>query len=142
MRELKAKGAKVLAICNVQGSTLAREADECIFLRAGPEIGVCSTKAFTSQLVVLSLLTLLLARMRHMGKPEGQEFIHALKQLPEQVQTVLDNSAHIEAIAKKYAKYDNFFFLGRQYMYPTSLEGALKLRRSPTSMPTDTPRAR
>jgi glutamine---fructose-6-phosphate transaminase (isomerizing) len=128
MRELKAKGAKVLAICNVQGSTIAREADECIFLRAGPEIGVCSTKAFTSQLVILSLLTLLLSRMRHMSKQEGQEFISALKQLPNQVQSVLDNSSAIERIAKKYANYDNFFFVGRRYMYPTSLEGALKLK--------------
>lgn len=128
VRELKAKGARVLAICNVQGSTLVRESDGCIFLHAGPEIGVCSTKAFTSQVVVLSLLALLFGRMRHMSKQEGQDFIQALKELPEQVQKVLDNSHQIEAIAKKYAHYDNFFFLGRRYMYPTSLEGALKLK--------------
>lgn len=128
VRELKAKGTKVLAICNVHGSTLAREADGCLFLRAGPEIGVCSTKAFTSQIVVLSLFCLMMARMRHMGKHEGQEFLHALQQLPEQVQTVLDNAHVIEGIAKKYARYQNFFFLGRSYMYPTSLEGALKLK--------------
>lgn len=128
VREVKAKGAKVIAICNVQGSTLAREADECIFLRAGKEVGVCSTKAFTSQLVVLSLFTLLLARMRHMSKQEGQEFIHALQQLPNQVQAVLDIAPQIEAIAKKYARYNNVFYIGRRYMYPTSLEGALKLK--------------
>lgn len=128
MRELKAKGAKVLAICNVQESTLAREADQCIFLRAGPEIGVCSTKAFTNQLVVLSLLALLLARMRHMSKQEGQEYIEALKRLPDQVQTILDRAGDIKKIAEKYAQYDNFFFIGRRYMYPTSLEGALKLK--------------
>lgn len=128
LRELKAKGSKVLAICNVQGSSIAREADNCIFLRAGPEIGVCSTKAFTSQLVVLALWTLLMARMRHMTKAEGQDFLKALKLLPEQIQIVLDQSPRIEAIAKKYAKYDNFFFIGRSFMYPTALEGALKLK--------------
>lgn len=128
VREVKAKGARVLALCNVQGSTLAREADSTIFLRAGAEIGVCSTKAFTSQVVVLALFTLLLARMRHMGKSEGQEFLNALLKLPDQVQTVLDQSNKIQMLAKKYAKYDNFFYLGRRHMFPTSLEGALKLK--------------
>lgn len=128
VRELKAKNVKVLAICNVHGSSLAREADACIFLRAGPEIGVCSTKAFTSTLIVLSLFCLMMARMRNLGKKEGQEFLDALKLLPEQVQQVLDQSKSIQAIAKKYAQYQNFFFLGRRYMYPTSLEGALKLK--------------
>lgn len=128
VRELKAKGVTVLAICNVYGSTLAREADQCIFLRAGAEVGVCSTKAFTSQLVVLSLLTLLLARMRHVSKKDGQEFLKALNRLPDQVLTVLQQAKQIEMIAKKYAKYQHFFFIGRSYMYPTSLEGALKLK--------------
>ncbi len=128
IRELKAKGSKVLSICNVYGSTIARESDACIFLRAGPEIGVCSTKAFTSQMIVLSLFTLLMARMRNMGKSEGQNFLNALKKLPEQVQVVLDNSKHIQAIAKKYANHESFFFLGRNYMYPASLEAALKLK--------------
>lgn len=128
VREVKAKGGKVLALCNVQGSTLVREADMCIYLRAGPEVGVCSTKAFTSQVTVLALFTLLLARTRHMSKQEGQDFLKALRMLPEQIQSVLDNAHHIETIAKKYAHYNNFFFLGRRYMYPTSLEGALKLK--------------
>ncbi len=128
VREIKAKGAKVLAICNVQGSTLAREADGCLFLRAGAEIGVCSTKAFTSQLVVLSLFTLLMARMRHMSKLEGQHYLHALQALPLQVQSVLEAAPLIEKIAKKYSKYNDFFFLGRRYMFPTALEGALKLK--------------
>lgn len=128
VREVKAKGAKVLALCNVSGSTLAREADSTIFLKAGAEIGVCSTKAFTSQVVVLSLITLLMARMRHMSKGEGQEFLNALLKLPDQVQQILDQSKHIAAIAKKYAKYDNFFYIGRRYMFPASLEGALKLK--------------
>jgi glutamine---fructose-6-phosphate transaminase (isomerizing) len=128
MKELKAKGAKIIGICNVQGSTIARESDSCLFLRAGLEVGVASTKAFTSQLVVLSLFTLLMARMRHMSKTEGQEFLHYLSILPEQVQKVLDQEEKIEMLAKKYASYDNFFFLGRRYMYPTCLEGALKLK--------------
>lgn len=128
VREVKAKGGRVLALCNVQGSTLVREADMTIFLRAGAEIGVCSTKAFTSQVVVLALFTLMLARTRHMDKTEGQRFLKALQLLPEQVQSILDNSPHIEQIAKKYAQYKNFFFIGRRYMYPTSLEGALKLK--------------
>ncbi|KAF3361623.1 Glutamine--fructose-6-phosphate aminotransferase [isomerizing] [Chlamydiales bacterium STE3] len=128
MRELKAKGAKILAICNVSNSTIARDADGCIFLKAGPEIGVCSTKAFTSQIIVLALLTLLLARMRHMHKQAGQQFIKSLQQLPEIVQIVLDKEAEIKKLAEKYAAYENFFFLGRNYMFPTSLEGALKLK--------------
>lgn len=128
VREVKAKGNKVLAICNVQGSTLVREADACLFLNAGPEIGVCSTKAFTSQVTVLSLFTILMARMRHMSKQEGQEFLNALKQIPDQVQSVLNQSDIIESIAKRYAHYENFFFIGRRYMFPTSLEGALKLK--------------
>lgn len=128
VRELKAKGTKILAICNVHGSTLAREADATLFLRAGPEIGVCSTKAFTSQFVVLALFCLMMARMRHMSKREGQDFLQELKQLPEKVQSVLDNAGLIEKIAKKYAHYQNFFFIGRRYMFPAALEGALKLK--------------
>lgn len=128
LRELKAKGAKVMGICNVHGSTLARESDCTVFLRAGTEIGVCSTKAFISQVVVLGLFSLLLARMRHMSKQEGQIFIQCLKVLPEQVQKVLNQSEHIHQLAKKYEKYGNFFFLGRCYMFPTALEGALKLK--------------
>ncbi len=128
VRELKAKGAKVIGICNVHGSALAREAHGCLFLKAGTEIGVASTKAFISQLVVISLFTLMMARMRHMSKAEGQGFLEALSILPEQVQRVLDKEELIESIAKKYAQYDNFFYLGRHYMYPTCLEGALKLK--------------
>jgi len=128
VKEVKAKGAKVLAICNVYGSTLTREADSTLYLRAGPEIGVCSTKAYTSQVIVLALFSLMMARMRHMNKYEGQEFLNALKALPDVVQAVLDKAPEIEKIAKKYAHYENFFFIGRRYMYPSSLEGALKLK--------------
>jgi glutamine---fructose-6-phosphate transaminase (isomerizing) len=130
IRELKARGVQILSLCNVQESTLARESDSCLFLKAGPEIGVCSTKAFTSQMVVLSLFTLLMARMRNMDSIKGQEFIEALTQLPDKVQEILNQADQIAAIAKKYAKYDHFFYIGRNYMYPAALEGALKLKES------------
>lgn len=128
VRELKAKGAKILGICNVDSSSLAREAHGTLFLHAGPEIGVCSTKAFTSQVATLALFALMMARMRHLSKQEGLDFLNALKRLPDQAQKVLDLSFEIEKIAKKYAKYQNFFFIGRNYQYPTALEGALKLK--------------
>jgi glutamine---fructose-6-phosphate transaminase (isomerizing) len=127
-RELKAKGAKIVALCNVPHSTLAREADGCLLLHAGPEIGVASTKAFTSQLMVLSLLALRLGRMRHMGRDEGRSFLEALHALPAQVEQVLTQAPLIESIARRYSSYDNFFFIGRRYMFPTGLEGALKLK--------------
>jgi glucosamine--fructose-6-phosphate aminotransferase (isomerizing) len=128
VREVKSKGAKVLGICNVKNSTLTREADWTISLRAGPEISVCSTKAFTSQLTVLSLFTLLMARLRHMSKEEGQLFLRELQELPAKVQKTLAQKDEIQQLAKKYAVYDDFFFLGRHYMYSTSLEAALKLK--------------
>lgn len=128
MRELKTKGAQILALTNVYASTISREADATIFLKAGVEIGVCSTKAFTSQLTVLSLITLLLGRLRKMSKDEGIKFLNALLMIPVQVEEILNSSAQIERCAKKYAQYENFFFLGRNYMFPTALEGALKLK--------------
>lgn len=128
VREVKAKGAKVLALCNVQGSTLVREADSTIFLKAGVEIGVCSTKAFTNQVLALALFTLLMARMRHMSKEEGNDFLQQLLKMPDQVQAVLDQAPQIAKIAARYANYENFFYVGRRYMYPTCLEGALKLK--------------
>lgn len=128
MRELREKGAKILGICNVQGSTMAREVDSALFLRAGPEIGVAATKTFTSQLIVLALLTLRFARMRQMSQKEGKNFIDALTKLPADVKFVLEQEAAIQNIARKYAHFENFFFLGRRFMYPTALEGALKLK--------------
>ncbi len=122
VRELKAKGT------NVHGSTLSRIADACINMRAGPEIGVCSTKAFTSQVVILSLLCLAMARMRNMHKEDGKRFITAIEDLSAQVEQILETAPHIEKIANKYAHHENFFFVGRRYMYPVSLEGALKLK--------------
>ncbi len=128
VREVKTKGAKVLGVCNVRNSTLTREADCTLFLRAGPEISVCSTKAFTCQLTVLSLFTLLMARLRHMSKEEGQAFLTEIQALPAHVEQVLRQQDTIQALAKKYASYNTFYFLGRHYMYIASLEGALKLK--------------
>lgn len=128
VREVQEKGAKVLAICNVEESTLVREADASIFLRAGPEVGVCSTKAYTSQVVVLAMLTLMLGRIRHISQKQGVEFLNELWKLPDMVRQVLNCSEEIALLAKKYAHYDDMFFIGRNYMYPTSLEGALKLK--------------
>jgi glucosamine--fructose-6-phosphate aminotransferase (isomerizing) len=128
VREVKRKGAPVIAICNVRNSTLTREADATLFLRAGPEISVCSTKAFTSQITVLALFTLLMGRLRHISKEEGQLFLEELRALPDTVQKVLDQNNTIAALAQKYAHFEHFFFLGRHYMYTTSLEAALKLK--------------
>lgn len=128
IREVKQKGSKVLAICNVKNSTLTREADATVFLRAGPEISVCSTKAFTSQITVLSLLALLMGRQRHLDKEAGQAFLADLRSLPSLVEQVLALHPAIAELAKKYSHYNQFCFLGRHYMHTTSLEAALKLK--------------
>jgi glucosamine--fructose-6-phosphate aminotransferase (isomerizing) len=122
------KNAKTLGICNVSHSTLTREVDSCLFLKAGPEISVCSSKAFTSQLAVLSLLSIELAKTKGLSKESSNNFFNALKKIPYQVQLVLDQAPMIEQLAKKYSKYDDFFFMGRHYMYDTALEAALKLK--------------
>jgi glutamine---fructose-6-phosphate transaminase (isomerizing) len=128
MRETQRRGHKVLAICNVVGSTIAREADGGIYLHAGPEIGVASTKAFTSQVTVLALLALLMGRMRMLSLTRGQQIIQALEALPKKIDSILTQNDAIKKIAEKYADSKNFFFLGRQYNFPVALEGALKLK--------------
>jgi glucosamine--fructose-6-phosphate aminotransferase (isomerizing) len=128
VREAKAKGGKVLGICNVERSTIVREADRTIFIKAGPEISVCSTKAFTSQLAVLSLLALYLARLHHMNKEQGKAFLDQIKRIPIIIEQILHKEKEIEKLALKYSRYENFIFLGRRYMVPTSLEAALKLK--------------
>ena len=128
LRETKRRGHKVLALCNVVGSTIAREADGGIYLHAGPEIGVASTKAFTSQVTALTLLALLMGRMRMLSLNRGQQIIRALEQIPAQIEAVLKQSDLILKIAEKYKDARNFFFLGRQYNFPVALEGALKLK--------------
>jgi glucosamine--fructose-6-phosphate aminotransferase (isomerizing) len=129
LKAVKERGCKTLAICNVMNSTLAREADGTIFLQAGPEVSVCSTKAFTSQIAILFLLTLFMAQTKKtVSKLESSRLYEELKKVSAQVETVLNLSPLIEKMAKKYAHYNNFFFMGRRYMYPTSLEAALKLK--------------
>ncbi|MCH2210632.1 MAG: glutamine--fructose-6-phosphate transaminase (isomerizing) [Fuerstiella sp.] len=128
MRECKRKGHPTLALCNVVGSTIAREADGGIFLHAGPEIGVASTKAFTSQVSVLILLSLFLGRMRHLSYPAGRRMIQQLKSMPEIIEQTLKCHEQVEAIAGKYFGFNNFLYLGRLYNFPVALEGALKLK--------------
>jgi glucosamine--fructose-6-phosphate aminotransferase (isomerizing) len=128
LRESKRRGHKVLAICNVVGSTIAREADGGIYLHAGPEIGVASTKAFTSQVTVLTLLALLMGRIRTLAASRGAQLLRALEAIPQQMETVLAQDPLIKKIALKYAEAEDFFFLGRQYSFPVALEGALKLK--------------
>ena len=128
LRESKRRGHKVLAICNVVGSAIAREADGGIYLHAGPEIGVASTKAFTSQLTVLTLLALLMGRLRMLSASRGAQIIRALEAIPRQLESILAQNDAIRTIALKYAHAEDFFFLGRQYNFPAALEGALKLK--------------
>ena len=128
LREARRRGHKVLALCNVVGSTIAREADGGIYLHAGPEIGVASTKAFTSQVTVLTLLALLMGRIRMLSSSRGAQLIRALEAVPAQMETLLAQNDAIKKIALKYAAAENFFFLGRQYNFPVALEGALKLK--------------
>jgi glucosamine--fructose-6-phosphate aminotransferase (isomerizing) len=128
VREAKRKRAKVFGICNVVGSTIARETDAGIYLHAGPEIGVASTKAFTSQVTVLALMTLLLARMSSMSASRGREIVQEMKKLPDKVKKILDAHEYVEQIAEKYADKQNFLYLGRGYNFPVALEGALKLK--------------
>ncbi len=128
MRELQRKGATVLGICNVVGSTIARESDGGVYIHSGPEIAVASTKAFTSQISVFYLLTLLLARMRHLSYEDGLEIVDAIEKVPDQIKKILEGKDSIRSLAKKYARYTNFLFLGRGLNYSVALEGALKLK--------------
>ncbi|HDM10609.1 MAG: glutamine--fructose-6-phosphate transaminase (isomerizing) [Deltaproteobacteria bacterium] len=128
IREAKRKGANLLGIVNVVGSSISRETDAGVYNHAGPEIGVASTKIFTSQLTILTLLALLLGRHQNLSLTEGVTAIRALQALPEQVKQVLAQAHHIEAIAEKYHKYNNWLFLGRKYNFPIAMEGALKLK--------------
>ena len=128
MRECKRKGHPTLAICNVVGSTIAREADGGVYLHAGPEIGVASTKAFTSQVTVLTLLALHFGRIRHMSYQAGSNIIRKLQEIPEKVEKALKCHAAVQEIAEKYYKMNNFLYMGRLYNFPVALEGALKLK--------------
>jgi glucosamine--fructose-6-phosphate aminotransferase (isomerizing) len=128
MREATRRGARTLGLVNVVGSTIAREDDGGIYLHAGPEIGVASTKAFTSQVVALALFTLKLARLRDLSVARGREIAQALADLPGQVQQILDRAAEVEELAEEFKRAANFLYLGRGYNFPAALEGALKLK--------------
>lgn len=128
LREVKRRGAPVFGIVNVVGSTVARETDAGVYIHAGPEIGVASTKAFTSQVMVLALISLLLGRMRGLSPQEGRNFISALQKIPSQVSKILDSKEKIEKLASDYCDVNNFLFLGRGYNFPVALEGALKMK--------------
>ncbi len=128
MRELQRKGATVLGICNVVGSTIARETDGGVYIHSGPEIAVASTKAFTSQITVFYLFTLLMARMRDMSIEAGQGICKDLGSVPSLVREILDESESIRELAKKYSWAKDVLFLGRGINYPVALEGALKLK--------------
>jgi len=128
LRESKRKGHPTLAICNVVGSTIAREADGGVYLHAGPEVGVASTKAFTSQVTVLTMLALFFGRLRHLSSLQGARMIDELHALPDAVARALRCNDEVRRIAAKYQSATNMLFMGRQYMYPVALEGALKLK--------------
>jgi glutamine---fructose-6-phosphate transaminase (isomerizing) len=128
LREAKNQGATAIGICNVVGSSIARESDGGVYIHAGPEIGVASTKAFTSQLTVLALLTILIARSRGMSRDKGIELVKELALLPDKVKKILSDTKQIENIANEFKDKKNFLYLGRGYNFPSALEGALKLK--------------
>jgi glucosamine--fructose-6-phosphate aminotransferase (isomerizing) len=128
LREMKRKGLPTLAICNVVGSTIAREADGGVYLHAGPEIGVASTKAFTSQCAVLAMLGLYFGRLHHLSLEAGARGLEQLEELPDKVRQALAVNDEVKRIALKYCDAENFLYLGRQFNFPAALEGALKLK--------------
>jgi len=128
LRESQRKGHRTLGICNNVASTIARESDGGVYMHAGPEIGVAATKSFTSQLTIFALLGLLLGRIRHLSHSDGRDIIAEMEKLPDLVARTLELETQVAAIAKKYARANNFLFMGRQAHYPVALEGALKLK--------------
>ncbi|MGE5179146.1 MAG: glutamine--fructose-6-phosphate transaminase (isomerizing) [Bacteroidota bacterium] len=128
MREAKRKGARVLGVCNVVGSTIARESDGGVYIHAGPEIGVASTKAFTSQVAALALFTLYLGRLGELSPEVGSELTNELATIPDKMERILASAESIRSIAKAYAHHNNFLYLGRGVNFPVALEGALKLK--------------
>ena len=128
LREAREKGATAIGVVNVVGSTIARETDAGVYLHAGPEIGVASTKAFTCQICVLTMLSLFIGRRKFMSQAQTSEMIDALCAIPEQMQGVLNQSELVKSIANEFCERENWLFLGRGYHYPVALEGALKLK--------------
>src|SRR5574338_820901 len=128
LKEAKMKGALVLGICNAVGSSIARETNAGVYTHAGPEIGVASTKAFTSQLTVLALITLLIARRKSLSRVDGKQIADELRLLPKKIEAILALNSQIEEIAEEFKDSTNFLYLGRGYNFPVALEGALKLK--------------
>ncbi len=128
LRESKRKGHHTLALCNVVGSTIAREADGGVYLHAGPEIGVASTKAFCNQVAVLTMLALYMGRLRNLSSVQGLRMIKEIRNIPRMVRQTLQCHEQIKQIAEKYHRVDNMLYLGRQHLFPVALEGALKLK--------------
>ncbi len=128
LRESKRKGHHTLSLCNVVGSSIAREADGGVYLHAGPEIGVASTKAFSNQVGVLAMLALYMGRMRHLSSIQGMRMLKELKNLPNTIRKTLTCHNKVRRIAEKYYQVNNMLYLGRQYLFPVALEGALKLK--------------
>ncbi len=128
VREVKEKGAMILGIVNSVGSAIPKETDAGVYLHVGPEIGVASTKAYTGQLLVFTLLALYLGRRKHLSESAFQAYLRALERIPDQIQTILELSDSIRIAAKEWVDRENWLFLGRGFNYPTALEGALKLK--------------
>jgi glucosamine--fructose-6-phosphate aminotransferase (isomerizing) len=128
MREGQRKGIRCLGIVNTVGSTIARESDGGVYIHAGPEIGVAATKTFTSQVTILTLLSLLLGRIHHLSSVDGLEMIDELEALPDKIVTILKQADKIKAIAEKHCNAEGMLFMGRQANYPVALEGALKMK--------------
>ncbi|HYE60386.1 MAG TPA: glutamine--fructose-6-phosphate transaminase (isomerizing) [Phycisphaerales bacterium] len=128
LHEARDRGALALGVINVVGSSISRETDAGVYLRVGPEIGVASTKAFTGQVAVLTMITLFMARRRFMSPDQCGEYLRALDSIPEKIERVLAQDEKVKRVTEKYCERENWLFLGRGYNYPTALEGALKLK--------------
>ncbi len=128
LRESQRKGHRTLGICNNVASTIARESDGGVYMHAGPEIGVAATKSFTSQVTILTLLSLLMGRIRNLSSSDGLRIIEELEQLPEKISRVLQMNPHLPDVAKKYAEAHGMLFMGRQFQYSVAIEAALKLK--------------
>jgi glucosamine--fructose-6-phosphate aminotransferase (isomerizing) len=128
LREIKVRGGKVIGICNVVGSTLARESDGGVYIHAGPEVAVASTKCFTTELLALEMIAIHLGRMRHLSPEDGRRLIHKMTELPDRIRETLEQSGRIAALAEHLKNAHHFLFLGRGPHYPVALEGALKMK--------------
>lgn len=128
IQEAKKKNALVLGICNVVGSSIARETQAGVYIHAGPEVGVASTKAFTSQLAVLALISILIGRRKNLPFSYGEKICQELLSIPQKIQRILDQANYIKEISEKFIDAKNFLYLGRGYNFPVALEGALKLK--------------